>query len=316
MMNLDSKIFVAGHRGLAGSAITRFLQQKGYKNIILKTKEELDLRKQNDVMNFFASEKPEFVFDAAAKVGGILANNTYPADFIYDNIMIQTNLINSAYKNDVKKFLFLGSVCIYPKESQLPIKEKYLMSGPLETTNEAYAIAKICGIKMCEFYKKHYGFNSISLMPTNLYGPGDNFHPQNSHVIPGLIHKFYKAKINNEPTVTCWGDGTPEREFLYIDDLASACHEMMQVYNDAEIINVSSGVEYSIKEIAEMIKEVIEYSGNILWDTSKPNGTMKRPLCTNKIKKLGWFPSTTLREGLQKTISWYSENIKSGIVKS
>lgn len=315
-MNLDSKIFVAGHRGLAGSAITRFLQQKGYKNIILKTKEELDLRKQNDVMNFFASEKPEFVFDAAAKVGGILANNTYPADFIYDNIMIQTNLINSAYKNDVKKFLFLGSVCIYPKESQLPIKEKYLMSGPLETTNEAYAIAKICGIKMCEFYKKHYGFNSISLMPTNLYGPGDNFHPQNSHVIPGLIHKFYKAKINNEPTVTCWGDGTPEREFLYIDDLASACHEMMQVYNDAEIINVSSGVEYSIKEIAEMIKEVIEYSGNILWDTSKPNGTMKRPLCTNKIKKLGWFPSTTLREGLQKTISWYSENIKSGIVKS
>lgn len=315
-MNLDSKIFVAGHRGLAGSAITRFLQQKGYKNIILKTREELDLRKQNDVMNFFASEKPEFVFDAAAKVGGILANNTYPADFIYDNIMIQTNLINSAYKNDVKKFLFLGSVCIYPKESQLPIKEKYLMSGPLETTNEAYAIAKICGIKMCEFYKKHYGFNSISLMPTNLYGPGDNFHPQNSHVIPGLIHKFYKAKINNEPTVTCWGDGTPEREFLYIDDLASACHEMMQVYNDAEIINVSSGVEYSIKEIAEMIKEVIDYSGNILWDTSKPNGTIKRPLCTNKIKKLGWFPSTTLREGLQKTISWYSENIKSGIVKS
>ena len=314
-MNLNSKIFVAGHKGLAGSAITNLLQQKGYKNIIWKTKEELDLRNQNDVMQFFATEKPEFVFDAAAKVGGILANNTYPADFIYDNIMIQTNLINSAYKNNVKKFLFLGSVCIYPKESQLPIKEKYLMTGPLETTNEAYAIAKICGIKMCEFYKKHYGFNSISLMPTNLYGPGDNFHLQNSHVIPGLINKFYKAKTNNESTVTCWGDGTPEREFLYIGDLASACYEMMQVYNDAEIINVSSGVEYSIKEIAEMIKEIIGYSGNILWDTSKPNGTMKRPLCTNKIKKLGWFPSTTLRDGLQKTISWYSENIKSGIVK-
>jgi GDP-L-fucose synthase len=310
MMNLNSKIFVAGHKGLAGSAITKHLREKGYTNIILKSKSELDLRNQNDVLDFFMQEKPEYVFDAAAKVGGIMANNTYPAEFIYDNILIQTNIIDAAYKSQVKKFLFLGSVCIYPKEAQLPIKEKYLMSGPLETTNEAYAIAKICGIKMCEFYRKQYGFNAISLMPTNLYGPGDNFHPQNSHVIPGLIQKFYNAKKNNEQQVVCWGDGTPEREFLYIDDLASACHEMMQVYDECEIINVSSGVEYSIKEIAEMIKNIMGYEGSIIWDTSKPNGTMRRPLCTNKIKKLGWFPTTTLKDGLQKTIEWYIINNK------
>lgn len=307
-MNINSKIFIAGHNGLAGSSIVRFLLKRGYKNLVLKTKSELDLRNQKDVINFFQQEKPEYVFNAAAKVGGIIANNTYPAEFIYDNISIQSNLIDCAYKSKVKKFLFLGSVCIYPKESKLPIKEKYLMSGPLETTNEAYAIAKICGIKMCEFYKKQYGFNAIALMPTNLYGPGDNFHPQNSHVIPGLINKFYNAKINNELSVVCWGDGSPEREFLFIDDLASACYKMMQIYNDTEIINVSSGIQYSIKEVAEIIKDIIDYKGKILWDATKPNGTIKRPLCTNKIKKMGWFPLTTLKDGLIKTIEWYKNN--------
>lgn len=310
-MNLDSKIFVAGHRGLAGSAITRFLLEKGYTNLVLKTKGELDLRDQQAVGSFFKTEKPEYVFDAAAKVGGILANSNYPADFIYDNIMIQTNLIQSAYENNVKKFLFLGSVCIYPKESQLPIRENYLMTGPLETTNEAYAIAKICGIKMCEFYRKQYGFNAVSVMPSNLYGPGDNFHPQNSHVISGLIQKFHSAKINNESHFSCWGDGSPEREFLYIDDLASACLDVMQRYNDYEIINISSGVEYSIREVADMVKEIVGYQGEIVWDNSKPNGTMKRPLNINKIKKMGWFPKVNLYDGIRMTYHWYVENMES-----
>jgi GDP-L-fucose synthase len=313
MMEVDSKIFVAGHRGLAGSSILRMLKGRGFTNIVVRSKDELDLRNQQAVRDFFAAEKPEFVFDAAAKVGGILANSTYPADFIYDNIMIQTNLIRSAYDNQVKKFLFLGSVCIYPKESQLPIRENHLMTGPLETTNEAYAIAKICGIKMCEFYRKQYGFNAVSIMPSNLYGPGDNFHPQNSHVISGLIHKFYSAKIQGKDSIECWGDGSPEREFLYIDDLASACVDVMQNYDHSEIINISSGVEYSIKEVAEMVKEVVGYKGEILWDTTKPNGTMKRPLNTNKIKKMGWFPKVNLRDGIKMTFEWYVDKHKQEI---
>jgi len=307
-MNKDSKIFVAGHLGLAGSAIVRELKKRGFINIICKTKKELDLRNQNDVTNFFEKEKPEYVFDAAAKVGGILANSKYPADFIYDNIAIQTNLINSSFQHNVKKFLFLGSVCIYPKECELPIKEKHLMTGPLETTNEAYAIAKICGIKMCEFYKKQYNFNAISVMPSNLYGPGDNFHPNNSHVISGLIRKFHEAKINNKPYVECWGDGTPEREFLYIDDLSDACVHVMLNYDDYEIINISSGVEYCIKEVANIIAQITNYTGEIRWDIDKPNGTIKRPLNINKIKKMGWFPKVNLQDGIKNTYEWYLNN--------
>jgi GDP-L-fucose synthase len=305
MMETNSKIFVAGHRGLAGSSILRCLESKGFTNLVVRSSKELDLRNQQAVREFFLQEKPEFVFDAAAKVGGILANSTYPAEFIYDNIMIQSNLIQSSYETGVKKFLFLGSVCIYPKESQLPIRENHLMTGPLETTNEAYAIAKICGIKMCEFYRKQYGFNAVSVMPSNLYGPGDNFHPQNSHVISGLIQKFYSAKLEGRDKIECWGDGSPEREFLYIDDLSSACFEVMQKYDHHEIINISSGVEYTIKEVAEMVKEIVGFQGEIIWDTTKPNGTMKRPLNINKIKKMGWFPKVNLYDGISITFDWY-----------
>jgi GDP-L-fucose synthase len=311
MMNQDSKIYVAGHRGLAGSSIIRLLMDRGFRNIIVRSKNELDLRNQAAVRDFFESEKPDFVFDAAAKVGGILANSTYPAEFIYDNIMIQTNLIQSAYESKVEKFLFLGSVCIYPKESQLPIRESYLLTGPLETTNEPYAVAKICGIKMCEFYRKQYGFNAVSVMPSNLYGPGDNFHPQNSHVISGLIQKFHLAKTEAKMEISCWGDGSPEREFLFVEDLASACLDVMQRYNNSEIINISSGVEYSIKEVAEMVKEIVGYEGKIIWDTSKPNGTMKRPLNINKIKKMGWFPKVNLYDGIRMTYDWYIGNLES-----
>lgn len=311
MMEKNSKVFVAGHNGLAGSSIVRYLKSEGFTNIVCKSKKELDLRNQDQVAGFFASEKPEYVFDSAAKVGGILANSNYPAEFIYDNIMIQSNLIHNSYLHGVKKFLFLGSVCIYPKYPELPIKEDSLMTGPLETTNEAYAIAKICGIKMCESYKKQYGFNAISVMPTNLYGPNDNFHPENSHVISGLVRRFHEAKINNLPSVVCWGDGSPEREFLYIDDLASACVKLMNVYDGNEIINVSSGIEYSIKEVADIVKRVVGYTGDILWDTSKPNGTIKRPLNTNKIRKMGWEPKTSLKDGIQKMYEWYVTNMVS-----
>lgn len=304
-MNKDSKIFVAGHRGLAGSAIVRELQKNGYHNVITKTKNELDLRNQSDVRDFFNEEKPEYVFDAAAKVGGIHANSTYPADFIYDNITIQTNLIDSSYRFGVNKFLFLGSVCIYPKHSTLPIVEDCLLAGHLEPTNEAYAIAKISGVKMCEAYKKQHGFNAISLMPTNLYGPGDNYHPENSHVMAAMIRRFCEAKDNNLDRVVCWGDGSPKREFLYCDDLASACLLAMQSYDDIEIMNVSTGIEYTIKEIAEIVKEVVGFEGEIFWDTSKPNGTMKRPLYIEKIKQLGWKPEMDLREGILNSVNCF-----------
>ena len=308
-MDSDSKIFVAGHKGLAGSAIIRVLLKNGFTNIITKSKSELDLRNQNDVKDFFDQERPEYVFDAAAKVGGIHANDTYSADFIYDNLMIQTNLIDSAYRFGVKKFLFLGSVCIYPKFAPLPIVEDCLLTGFLEPTNEAYAVAKISGIKMCQAYKKQYGFDAISLMPTNLYGPGDNYHPENSHVMAAMIRKFSYAKDNNLDEVVCWGDGTPKREFLYSDDLAEACLVRMQNDSEYDVMNVSTGEEVSIRETAEIVSEVVGYTGKITWDTGKPNGTIKRPLYVNKIKELGWEPKITLREGVEKSYQWYKDNV-------
>ncbi len=308
-MDSNSKIFVAGHRGLAGSAIVRVLLKNGFTNVITKSKSELDLRNQSDVRDFFEQEKPEYVFDAAAKVGGIHANDTYSADFIYDNLTIQTNLIDSAYRSGVKKFLFLGSVCIYPKFAPLPIVEDCLLTGFLEPTNEAYAVAKISGIKMCQAYKKQYGFNTISLMPTNLYGPGDNYHPENSHVMAAMIRKFSNAQENNLDEVICWGDGSPKREFLYSDDLAEACLIAMQNPSEYDVMNVSTGEEVSIKETAEIVSEVVGYSGKISWDTSKPNGTIKRPLYVDKIKSLGWQPKISLREGVQMAHQWYKDNV-------
>jgi GDP-L-fucose synthase len=302
-MDSDSKIYVAGHRGLSGSALVDSLRKEGYNNIVTKTKNELDLRNQKEVKDFFEYEKIEYVFDCAAKVGGIHANSTYPAEFIYDNLMIQTNLIHSAYESKVKKFLFLGSVCIYPKFAPLPIVEDCLLTGFLEPTNEAYAVAKIAGIKMCQAYKKQYGFNAISLMPTNLYGPGDNYHPENSHVMAAMIRRFHDAKVNSQEQVYCWGDGSSKREFLYSYDLASACIMAMKKYEDTEIMNVSTGKEYTIKEVAETVSKIIGYEGEIFWDISKPNGTIKRPLYIQKIKDLGWSSSIELEEGVGKAYS-------------
>lgn len=308
-MDSNSKIFVAGHKGLAGSAIVRVLLVNGFTNVITKSKDKLDLRNQSDVKDFFEQEKPEYVFDAAAKVGGIHANDTYSADFIYDNLTIQTNLIDSAYRFGVKKFLFLGSVCIYPKFAPLPIVEDCLLTGFLEPTNEAYAVAKISGIKMCQAYKKQYGFNTISLMPTNLYGPGDNYHPENSHVMAAMIRKFSHAKDNNLDDVICWGDGSPKREFLYSDDLAEACLVAMQNPSEYDVMNVSTGEEVSIKETAEIVSRAVGYSGKISWDTSKPNGTIKRPLYVDKIKSIGWEPKINLHEGVKKAHQWYKDNV-------
>jgi len=306
-MNFDSKIFVAGHKGLSGSALLNSLIENGYKNIVVKSKNDLDLRNQSDVRDFFEEEKIEYVFDCAAKVGGIYANSNYPAEFIYDNLMIQTNLIHSAYKSNVKKFLFLGSVCIYPKFAPLPIVEDCLLTGFLEPTNEAYAVAKIAGIKMCQAYKKQYGFNAISLMPTNLYGPGDNYHPENSHVMAAMIRRFHEAKVNNVDEVYCWGNGSSKREFLHSYDLASACIISMKKYNDIDIMNVSTGKEYTIKEIAETVSKIIGYRGKILWDNTKPNGTIKRPLYIQKIKDLGWSSEIKLEEGIKNS---YEEFLK------
>lgn len=304
-MKLDSKIFVAGHRGLVGSAIVRTLIERGYTNIITRTRQELDLLNQNDVENFFRDEKPEYVFDAAARVGGIYANDTYSADFIYQNIQIQTNLIHNSWKYGVEKFLFLGSVCIYPKFAEVPVKEESLLTGFLEPTNDAYAIAKISGIKMLQAYHKQYGFKSVSLMPSNLYGPGDNFHPQNGHVIPAMMTKFNNSNGKN---VTFWGDGTPMREFLYSDDLADACIFAMDKFESAELINVGSGYNVSIKELAETVAAVVGYDGEINWDPSRPNGTPNRPLDYSKMENLGWKPNHSLLSGLLKTYQWFVEN--------
>jgi len=307
-MNKDSKIYVAGHRGMVGSAILRKLQKEGYSNIITKTSQELDLRIQKEVDDFFKLEKPEYVFLAAAKVGGILANNTYRAEFIYDNLMIQSNVIHSAYKYGVKKLLFLGSSCIYPKYAPQPMKEEYLLSGYLEPTNEPYAIAKITGIKMCEAYRHQYGCNFISAMPTNLYGPNDNYDLNNSHVLPALIRKFHEAKIYNKKEVIVWGTGNPRREFMHVDDLADACLFLMLNYNDNQFVNVGTGKDISIRELAELIKTIVGYEGNIIFDTTKPDGTPRKLLDLNYIHSLGWHHKIELEEGIKMTYQDFLKN--------
>ena len=307
-MNKDSKIYVAGHRGMVGSAILRKLQKEGYSNIITKTSKELDLRIQKDVDDFFKLEKPEYVFLAAAKVGGILANNTYRAEFIYDNLMIQSNVIHSAYKYGVKKLLFLGSSCIYPKYAPQPMKEEYLLSGYLEPTNEPYAIAKIAGIKMCEAYRHQYGCNFISAMPTNLYGPNDNYDLNNSHVLPALIRKFHEAKIYNKKEVIVWGTGNPRREFMHVDDLADACLFLMLNYNDSQFVNVGTGKDISIRELAELIKTIVGYEGNIIFDTTKPDGTPRKLLDLNYVHSLGWHHKIELEEGIKMTYQDFLKN--------
>lgn len=303
-----AKIFVAGSRGMVGSAIVRNLEQNGFTNIITKSSKELDLRNQQAVFEFFETEKPEFVFLAAAKVGGIHANNTYPAEFIYDNMMIQNNVIHAAYLNKVEKLFFLGSSCIYPKFAPQPLKEEYLLTGALELTNEAYAIAKISGLKMCEFYKKQYGCNFISAMPTNLYGINDNFNLQNSHVLPALLRKFIEAKQNNSSEVVVWGSGTPMREFLFVDDLAEACVFLMQNYNDAETVNIGTGEDVTIKELAETIKKTVGFEGELVFDVTKPDGTPRKLLDVSKINNLGWKHKVNLQQGIEKTLDWVTEN--------
>jgi len=300
-MNREDKIYIAGHRGLVGSAIERLLKEKGFVNIITKTSSELDLRDQLSVRNFFEKEKPRYVFMAAAKVGGIWANKTYPAEFIYDNITLQNNVIHESYRNGVTKLLFLGSSCIYPKNAQQPIKEEYLLSGYLEPTNEAYAVAKIAGIEMCQSYHKQYGCRFISAMPTNLYGPGDNYDLQNSHVLPALIRKFHEAKLNGDTTVTVWGTGTPLREFLHADDVASACLFLMQEYEASEIINIGVGNDHSIGEMALLIKKVTGYTGQLIFDTTKPDGTPRKLLSVDKINALGWYAGIDLENGISRT---------------
>ena len=304
-MRKNSKIFVAGHRGLVGSAIKRKLEKLGYTNIVIRTRKQLDLFDKNKTLKFFEKEKPEYVFLAAAKVGGIMANKNYPAQFIYENLVVETNVIDSAYLTKVKKLLFLGSSCIYPKLAPQPIKEKYLMTGFLESTNCNYALAKIAGIFMCQAYNKQYGTNFISVMPTNLYGPNDNFDLNNSHVLPALIRKFYEAKVNDTKEVVIWGSGKAKREFLHVDDLADACIFLMQKYNDSEIINIGTGKDLSIKELAEKIKKVVGYSGKIVWDKVKPDGTPRKLLNVSKLHKLGWKHSIPLDKGIALTYEWY-----------
>jgi GDP-L-fucose synthase len=304
-MEKNSKIYVAGHRGMVGSAIVRKLKEQNFVNIIERSSGELDLRNQQAVIDFFAAEKPEYVFLAAAKVGGIVANNTYRAEFLYDNLLIESNIIHASFLNKVKKLLFLGSSCIYPKLAPQPLKEEYLLTGLLESTNEPYAIAKITGIKLCEAYRDQYGCNFISAMPTNLYGPGDNYHPQNSHVIPALIRKFHEAKQNKSPFVEIWGTGTPLREFMYADDLADACMFLMKEYDDKLFINIGTGEEVTIKELALLVKDVIGFSGDIKFDTSKPDGTPRKLMDSSRLHNLGWKHSTSLKEGLKKTYPFF-----------
>jgi len=304
-MELHDKIYVAGHTGLVGSAIMRCLNHNGFENIITRELNELDLRNQDAVNNFFKLDKPEYVFLAAAKVGGIHANNTYPAEFIYDNLMIESNIIHAAYENKVKKLLFLGSSCIYPKMAQQPIKEEYLLTGALEPTNEAYAIAKIAGLEMCKFYRRQYGCDFISAMPTNLYGINDNFDLNTSHVLPALIRKFHEAKIENKTEVVLWGSGNALREFLYVDDLADALVHLMNHYSDEIHINIGTGEDLSIHELALIIKEVIGYKGNIVYDTSKPDGTPRKLLNVDRLHESGWKHQTTLKAGIAYVYEWY-----------
>jgi GDP-L-fucose synthase len=301
MMEKNAKIYVAGHKGLAGSAIVRKLQKEGFTNLLLRTSSEVDLRNQETVKDFFEKEKPEYIFLAAAKVGGIHANNTYPAEFLYDNLCIQNNVIHQSYQTGVKKLLFLGSSCIYPKNAAQPIKEEYLLSGYLEKTNEAYAIAKIAGIKLCQYYHKQYGCDFISAMPTNLYGPGDNYDLKNSHVLPALLRKFYEAKEGKAPSVTVWGTGKPRREFLHADDLAAACFFLMQNYEEPGIINIGTGKDISIGEMAHMIKDISGYKGEIVFDTSMPDGTFQKLLDVSRIHDLGWKAEIGFEEGIRRT---------------
>ncbi len=298
-MKLTDKIYISGHKGLVGSAIVRALEEKGFTNLVYKISKELDLRNQAAVNDFFEIEKPQFVFLAAGKVGGIVANNTYRADFLYDNLLIVANIVHAAYANNVTKLLFLGSSCIYPKMAPQPIKEEYLLTGALEYTNEPYAIAKIAGIKLCENFREQYGANYISVMPTNLYGINDNYHPENSHVLPALIRRFHEAKTLGLKEVVIWGSGSPRREFLYSDDLADACLFLMEEYNEKAIINIGCGEDVSIKELAEIVKEVTAYEGNLMFDTSRPDGTPRKLLDVSKIHELGWHHKTALKEGLK-----------------
>lgn len=304
-MEKDSKIYIAGHTGLVGSAVFHKLEREGYKNIVKKTHQELDLTHQIEVEVFFKTEKPQYVILAAAKVGGIHANSTYPAQFIYENLTIQTNVIHSAYLYGVEKLLFFGSACSYPRDCPQPMKEEYLLSGCLEPTNEPYAVAKIAGIKMCQAYNKQYGTSFICTTPTNVYGPNDNFDLDNSHVIPALFRKFHEAKVKKHSAVTIWGTGSPIREFIYADDLAEACLFLMKNYNSSEIINVGSGEEISIKNLAYFIKDIIGYYGEITFDTSKPDGAPRKVLDGSKLKNLGWEAKTSLKEGISKTYHWY-----------
>ena len=309
-MDNDSKIFVAGHNGLVGSAIVRYLESNGHTNIITRNRRVLDLTDTVAVRKFFMEEKPEYVFLAAAKVGGIGGNSDYPADFIYQNLMIQSNVIHSAYISGVQKLLFLGSSCIYPKFAEIPITEDQLLSGHLEPSNDSYAIAKIAGIKMCQAYRKQFGFNAVAVMPTNLYGPNDNFDHNYGHVLPSLIAKFHGSKEKSEHwVVKLWGDGSPKREFLHVDDLAEALYIIMERYDDGEIINVGTGEDITIKELSEMIVEVTGYENEYEWDTTKPNGTLRKVLNVDKVKSLGWEPKIELKEGLESTYEWYKESI-------
>ena len=304
-MNISDKIFVAGHKGLVGSSLVRELSKRGYTNILTVDKNVVDLKDQKSVNKWFSDNSPDYVFLAAAKVGGIQANNIYPAEFIHDNLSIQNNVIHACHDFKVKKLIFLGSVCIYPKYAPIPVKEEYLLTGELEPTNKPYAISKISGIIQCQSYNKQYNDKFISVMPCNLYGINDNFHPTNSHVIPGLIRRFHEAKIQNSPTVTCWGTGSPLREFLYVDDMADACIFLMNNYNSDEIINIGFGEDFTIKKISETISDIVGYQGKIMWDTSKPDGTPKLLLSCDKLFNMGWKPKTSLKDGLEKSYDWF-----------
>jgi GDP-L-fucose synthase len=308
MMQVDSKIYIAGHRGLVGSALVRNLRDRGHRNLVCRTRAELDLEDRNAVLEFFAAEQPDYVFLAAAQVGGILANSVYPADFIRSNLAIQLNVVEAAHRAGVKKLLFLGSSCIYPKHAAQPIREECLLSGPLEPTNEPYAIAKIAGIKLCQSYNRQYGTNFISVMPTNLYGPGDNFDLQSSHVLPALIRKFHEAKVDGAPTVTVWGTGSALREFLYVDDMADACVFLMQHYDSSEIINIGCGADISIAGLAALVRDVVGFEGEIVYDRSKPDGTPRKLLDVSSLSALGWQPSIPLEVGVRDTYEWFLAN--------
>ncbi len=307
MMNKTDKIYVAGHRGMVGSAIVRKLEKEGFENLLLQPSSQLDLRNQQSVNEFFETTKPEFVFLAAARVGGILANNTRRAEFLYDNLMIEVNLINAAWNNGVKKLMFLGSSCIYPKLAPQPLKEEYLLTGELEPTNEPYAIAKIAGIKLCDAYRDQYGSNFISVMPTNLYGPNDNYDLDNSHVLPALIRKFHEAQLNNDPAVIIWGSGKPRREFIHVDDLADACFFLMQTFNQKGFVNIGVGEDIEIKELALLIKDIVGYKGELRHDTSKPDGTPRKLMDVSKLSALGWTAKIGLREGIEKVYEEFKQ---------